>query len=342
MDRYLTAYVDLPFLQRFVASKPEDAASDWIDVWKGVYNFIREHAQVVACFAKSELDPTLQRFLFDYNSYIRFEPEAPHRGGPEADLRRIADDHPRTVFFMEDPEVPVEEMRQSTGLLFARLDDLERLWPQLFDVHEIPVNTEREPPFRWELLTDHAQPLNAVVIADKYVYEEIKKDIFDQNTGRLISALLPEAALVVPVHVTIVTNLEKLFEATEISPQQVYDQICSFLEEVRPDLDFHLTVLGYRETSHKDRFVVTNYGELSSNDSFAFFENGELKKDTKIIHLPSSSHGESTSRQLARIASLSQDPPCVFNFRSEESGATVLLAAGDNINRLLDYAEESS
>jgi hypothetical protein len=122
----------------------------------------------------------------------------------------------------------------------------------------------------------------------------------------------------------------------------VYDEVRNFVEQIRPNLSFHLTLLGYREKRHKDRFVATNYSELSSNDSFAFFQDGELKKETKIIHLPSSKHGTSTFRQLKRIAELSENPPCVADYHSEERGGKILLAAGDNINRLLDHVRQQS
>jgi len=336
MSRHLTAYIDRPFWETLLRNKPNDATTPWTNIWKGVYDFIREQAHVVACFPESDIkkNPVFAKTLLDYNVRIDFRPELADKYVDDRDPFTIASSNPRSVFFFEDPEIPVQKLREQTGLLFLRHDELRAEWSRLFNVHEITVNPDSSSPFTWGDLTSHVEPLNAVVVADKYAWKDLLSDNFTRNTGQLLKTLLPQSPIGVPVHITMVTDLAKLLQEHGKKPSFVYNRVETYLKEQLPEIPFNLTVLGYDAAGHKDRFVITNYGELSSNDSFAFFKGHTLRKDTKVMYLPSSTHGETTARQLERISELTQEPATVFNPHDSEK-PSVLLACGDNLNRLL-------
>jgi len=333
--RFLTAYLDRPFLDKLFQSKPDLAASPgdtWPETWQNVYRFLQRSARIVVDASREEIgsESLLTRFFLDTGQWSHVDPR-PGVSEQYSDPESVNIDDPYSVFLFENPEIPVDDLRERKGLLFLRHDDLDKYWLRLFSEHAIDVQPKTENPFTWKHLRRHALPLNAIVIADKYAFAHFEESRFEENIGALLCAVLPEELLDQPFHVTIVTDLQAPLD--QLGPNEICDFVQSCIKKCRPELEFHLTLIGYRGNGHKDRFIFTNYGFFTSNDSFAFFQNGKLRKETLIQYLPNSTRGPLIAeRRLRRIAELCSDPPKAYRHRRNN----VLLAAGDNKNRLLD------
>lgn len=359
-ERFLTAYIDLPFLRELFRQKPEDItggpADDWPVVWLNAYHFLRRSAKIVVDASKEEIENShevIQSFLFGsgMTRHVCPDSDVSERFSDPDEVE--VGNAPFSVFLFENPDIPVDELRRRKGLLFLRHKDLDTYWLHRFDEHVLNVLPSGDLPqgegiFDWSDLRSHAAPLNAVVIADKFAFGQFRDDNFEQNLGELLLALLPES-LDFPVHVSLVTDLwqsvDKDLDPGEDShprPNEIYDRMKTHIEEHRPKLDVELTVIDYREASddvsHKDRFVFTNYGVFTSNDSFSFFDEEGLTKETLVTYLPSSTRASVVRPRLRRIAGYCKDAGYYRPYQEEEPDK-ILLAQGKNRNRLLDELE---
>ena len=344
---FLTAYLDRPFLDKLFQSKPDLAASPddrWPETWQNVYRFLQRSARIVVDASREEIESEsiLTRFFLSSGQWSHVDPR-PGISEQYSDPGSAKIDDPYSVFLFDNPDIPVNDLRQQKGLLFLRHNDLDKHWLRLFSEHVIDVQSKTCNPFVWEQLNLHTEPLNAILIADKYAFAPFKESEFEENIGALLCTVLPKGPLDRRFHVTIVADLKLAFAGKGNKPppkepwypEDIYHSVRSFIEKCRPDLEFFVTVVGYKpKNGHKDRFVFTNYGLFTSNDSFDFFKDGELEKETLIQYLPNSTHGESVAvHRLRRFAELCSSPRKAYDPRRSEA---VQLAEGDFRNRLLD------
>jgi hypothetical protein len=345
--RFLTAYLDLPFLKKLLRSKPDRAAppdDEWPEAWQNVYRFLQRSARIVVDASLEDIksERILTRFFLDSGQSSHVDPR-PGVSEQYSDPDAANIDDPYSVFLFDNPEIPVDDLRQQKGLLFLRHDDLDEHWLRLFSEHVIDIQPEASNSFSWEQLLPHSEPLNAILIADKYAFAPFKESEFEENIGALLCAVLPKGPLDRRFHVTIVADLELAFAGKRNGPPpkepwypgDICDFVRSFIKDCRPNLEFYLTLIGHKPRGgHKDRFLFTNYGLFTSNDSFAFFKDGELNKETLVQYLPNSIHGKSvTVHRLQRFAELCSSPRKAYAPRRSEA---VQLAEGDFRNRLLD------
>lgn len=327
--RFLAAYVDLPFLKKLFQSAPDSLLSPadekWPEVWQNVYQFLQRSARIVIDAKEEEVlsEKLLSDYLLASGQYkhVDFKPNLKET---LADSELYVND-PFSVFLLENKKLDLDKLRSRTGLLFLRHEDLREDWTRLFSDHVLDVN-DSSPPFRWTNLCPHATPLNSIIVADRYAYTQFhdgpRSESFEQNLGALMDALLPAGPLDDYLHLTLVTNLKPLLNKHNVQPSDVAGHLRSFLESRRPQLDILLTVLGYREGGHKDRFIFTNYGLLTSNDSFSFFSNESLTKETLVHHFPNSGErSQIVRRRLHRMLELqkgrmSQGEWCYGDFRN--------------------------
>lgn len=355
-DRFLTAHVDLPFLEKLFREKPEDLSTtlgdEWPVVWQNVYRFLQLSAHIVVDADEQILreHETLAAFLLSggFSRHVDFESGLSERYQDPESVE--VDNHPKSVFLLESDDVPTASLRERTGLLFLDFGDLSVQWPQVLKGHSLNVLPEDrlprgETPFEWKDLQVHANPLNALVIADKYVYQQFQSSVYRENLGRLLLTLLPDE-LDHPIHITLVTDLEASLEndfdpddpRSWPHPKDIRKGMREHLEEHRPALDIRLGVVGYGGDGHKDRFIFTNYGLFTSNDSFSFFDDGDLNKETLVTYLPSSTHGRHVVEP--RLKRMSKYLTTVANFDTGKYNhgpdKKILLADGDSKNRLLE------
>jgi hypothetical protein len=333
--RFLTAYIDLPFLEKLFSEKPDDIAgspfSNWPETWLNVYRFLQKNAKIVIGAGREAVteQPILTHYLFGEGDWRHVECR-PNLAQEYFDPASVTPDDPFSVYLFENPNVPVEELRDYTGLLFLRHDDLETDWLRLFDEHVLNVLPGSDHSFQWADFRPHANPLNAIVIADKYAYSQFMGQGFEQNLGSFLCAVIPEGPLVVPFHITLLTDLQTPYEENGPHPNDIHDTIECYLESRRPELDIHITVASYKGNDHKDRFIFTNYGVFSSNDSFTFLKNGKLSKETLVKYFPNGTQGDVvTKKRLQRISELCNEPLRYGRDR-------MIMASGYNDNRLLE------
>lgn len=339
-QRFLTAYLDLPFLKQFWKSAPErspfSSSTDGMSaVWDNVDRFLKRSARIVIDAEEDQL--RLDEKLVTYFLHTGQTDHVIPRPGVMDDFstsEKVYVEDPFSVIMTGAEDIDVQDLRSRTGLLFLRHEDLEEEWPRLFHNRAVDVN-DNSPTFQWADLCPHACPLNSIVVADRYAYNQFhsggRAESFEDNIGGLLDTLLPQGPLDDHVHLTFITDLKPLWEKHRIKPSDVEADLRAFFETRRPRVDFLITVVSYREgSSHKDRFIFTNYGLLTSNDSFSFFKDRKLTKETLVNYIPSAEESSLVARRLKRMKSLQE--PWQYGGGDEP----VWMVHGDCQNRLFD------
>lgn len=338
-EHLFTAYIDLSFLKRLLRSKPdplEDLDGNWPETWRDVFSFLRQHARVVVDGTEEEVlgDEVLTRVLLSSGlAQPKFKPGIAKQ---VAHGNTSIVENPFTVFLFEDCEKPLEVLRKRTGLLFLQHGDLNSRWPLLFQSHSFDVH-DGEPTFGWDDLIPHAQPLNAIMVVDKYAFGQLASPPkFAQNIGKLLLSLLPDEPPDCPIHITIVTGLKKAIGDHRHKIESLFDTASHFLRKQTSKLNIQLRIMGFQKNQHEDRLVFTNYGMFLSGDSFDYFrEDGTIRKDTLIEYIPIKGHEAEVFRRLSRFGQLDAKVPCAVNYKAE----VVSLACGWEGNRLLECAK---
>lgn len=342
-QRLFTAYIDLSFLKKHLRSKPDpidDLDESWTDVWKSVFSFLRGHARVVVDGKQEEVfrSATLTHVLLSdgQTENVEFKPGISTQ--LDGENRWLGED-PFSVFLLEDCNRPLGVLRKETGLLFLRHDDLDDRWPLLFEADAIDLHGENNS-FKWEDLSQHARPLNSLLVVDKYAYHQLaSQSKFAQNLGALLTALLPDHTPAHPIHVAIFTGLQKAINDDGRQISDLFETARDFLNNRFGHLDIQLRLLGFDEDQHEDRFLFTNYGIFFSGDSFEYFrEDGTLQKSTLVKYLPLKGHESEVLRRLKRFGEIGFSPPVGFDPR----GGRIELARGDPENRLLNWVQSRS
>lgn len=339
-QRLFTACIDLSFLRKLLRSKPDpidDLDESWMDVWNSVFSFLRQHARVIVDGKKEEVfsSETLTRVLLSdgQTENVEFKPGISTQvGGEDCCLEK----NPFSVFLLDDCNRPLGVLRKETGLLFLRHDDLDDRWSSLFQADAIDLHGSGSS-FKWEDLSQHARPLNSILIVDKYAYHQLaSQSKFTQNLGALLAALLPAHTPAHPIHIAIFTGLQKAINDEGRQISDLFETARNFLDNRFDHLDIQLRLLGFDEDQHEDRFLFTNYGFFFSGDSFEYFrEDGTLQKDTLVKYLPLKGHESEVFRRLKRFGEISFSPPVGFDPRD----GRIQLAKGGPGNRLLDWVQ---
>jgi hypothetical protein len=341
-ERIFTAYIDLSFLKRLLHSKPDpidDLDEHWMDVWKNVFSFLRQHARIIIDGEQEEVlsSETLTRVLLSDGQTENVEFKAGISDQLDGGNSWLGED-PFSVFLFEECNRPLGELRKETGLLFLHHDDLDDRWAPLFQPDKVDLQGD-DSSFKWEDLSQHARPLNSILVVDKYAYHQLaSKSKFAQNLGGLMASLLPGHTPAHPIHITIFTGLQKAIDdGRQIS--DLFETARDFLDDRFDHLDIQLRLLGFDEDQHEDRFLFTNYGFFFSGDSFEYFrEDGTLQKNTLVKYLPLKGHEPEVLRRLKRFGEISFSPPVGFDPRD----GRIPLAEGEPGNRLLDWVQSRS
>ncbi|MCS3642240.1 hypothetical protein [Salinibacter ruber] len=337
-QRLFTAYIDLSFLRKLLRSKPDpisDSDQDWMGIWQSVFSFLRRRARVIVDGREEKVldSEVLTHVLLSDGQpqNVEFEPGISEQiDGKNGWLG----EEPFSVFFFEECDTPLRMLREKTGLLFLCHDELNSRWPRLFQSNTIDLHGDNST-FEWNDLSPHARPLNTIIIADKYAYQQLASHSnFTQNLGDLLETLLPDHTPEHPIDIAIVTGLQKAV-AERYEVRDLFQTARSFLDDKFGHLDIHLRLLDFDQNQHEDRFLITNYGIFFSGDSFDYFrEDGSLRKNTLVKYLPMRGHETEALRRLRRFSNINFDPPLRY-----VDGNRVQLAEGDPRNRLLDWVQ---
>lgn len=337
-ERLFTAYIDLPFLKKLLRNKPDpisDADGEWMDIWQNVFTFLCQHAKVIVDGTEDEVlsDETLTQVLLSDGQpgSVKFKPGI--TGQIETEDSWVGED-PFSVFLLEDQDLSLKRLRTETGLIFLCHEDLADRWCLLFQQSSIDLHDDVSS-FSWKDLARHARPLNSILIADRYAYKQLaSRSKFDQNLGSLLRAFLPEHTPAQPIHVAIVTGLEKAYNREGHRVSNLFETARSFLDNRFSHLDIRLRLLGFDQDQHEDRFLITNYGFFYSGDSFDYFqEDGAVQKNTLVKYLPLKGHEAEARTRLERFGEINVSPSSMI-----VGGERVRLAKGDLDHRLLDWA----
>ena len=102
---------------------------------------------------------------------------------------------------------------------------------------------------------------NSLVVVDRYLLSDINESAFDANLSPIFDALLPQS-LDNDILFTICIIAEKLCQSID----EKYRRIDALVKELRPELDFSLTI--YDSKRLHDRSIITNNVILTSGAGF--------------------------------------------------------------------------
>jgi hypothetical protein len=339
--RLFTAYIDLPFLRRFLRGKAdpiEEDDTEWVDTWQSVYSFLRRHTQQIVVDGREEevfSSDTLKSVLLSSGQPdVQFEPGISDQiDGQES---WIGDD-PFCVFLFGDCEKSLESLRKETGLLFLNYESLKERWLSLFQPSTIDLHGDTAS-FDWEEIVPHARPLNSILIVDRYAYHQLaSRTEFARNLGGLLEALLSDQNPSHSIDIAIFTDLQKAIDEDGREIANLFKTGRGFFDNRLSTLNLRFRLLGlqsHSEDHHEDRLLFTNYGFFLSGDSFDYFQEGGTK-DTLLSYLPLKGHEPEALRRLRRFSMIDFEPPEAV----DRNGDPIRLAQGDLGNRLLAWVQ---
>ncbi len=119
-------------------------------------------------------------------------------------------------------------------------------------------------------------PCNSAILIDPHILNERK--YIDHHIKHLLNNILPKT-LDIPFHLSIFSGIGKINDAN--LGESYYNDILDMLKEIRPKLNFSLTVyqIPIQGEGWHERYVITNNLTIHATAGFDFFGpvNGEMK-----------------------------------------------------------------
>lgn len=191
--------------------------------------------------------------------------------------------NPHTIFFVDKTDLECQTLEARFGYKFLNsnsyYDNKDVLFASfIFNITKKTKNVTNCLT-SWSDLRPLKQPLNAIVIIDNYLLNGDESDL-KSNIIPLLKILLPDERLEIPVHLSILTDTEK------ISETKVKNRL-ELLKKSFQYLDLEITIVHIASKDNHDRNIITNYLWLHSGHGFSYFnENGMIKKNTTLFYYP--------------------------------------------------------
>ena len=187
-------------------------------------------------------------------------------------------------------------------------------------------------------LTSHDMiPCNALIVVDNYILNDSKsieenlKDILDSIVPRKLSKSLS-------FHLTIFASLSN-DRGVPFNSKSRFERINSILSQIRPDIDFKVSIIKCSKDKFHDRSIVSNNFYIGCGGGFDLFKNGKAQKTTFVCAFnPLFNTHTKWSRKA--YSNLLFDASKVFHETSDFNDSQMTdsfpcFAIGDKQNRLL-------
>lgn len=202
------------------------------------------------------------------------------------------------LFLLDCPTSDCEVLEMSYGYSFICGENFKSKWEPYYSDRDdttlfITPKTSMNDNLRfdsWETLKKFGHPLNALLIVDNYILSDKNNQRIDQNLKPLLLNLLPKQKTVLPIDITIISEVEPW----NISFKEVLQDLEEFLTDALPELYFNLNILKFDRTildklpdrrfNTHDRRIITNNFWIESGIGFNLMNNnGRLSKSNSII-----------------------------------------------------------
>lgn len=116
---------------------------------------------------------------------------------------------------------------------------------------------------------------NAMIINDKFICKEGRKEGLGDNLKSLLDALLPDHKQKIPYQLSLFCKIDDKNKG-----HKVYRDLEQYIGEIRSDLNVELSL--YTNSNVHDRFVLTNSYIITVDAGFNIFRNGKVDNGTEL------------------------------------------------------------
>ena len=243
----------IKFSERFSPSSPfDDEQIVRNQCWIGLFKFLRnkaillidDKAQFNAASRENQLCNKVKKLWANGSLQINEQ---------RIDLNNISEDALCSSVFLSDDKPFVIQKAEKLGILLITPSTYAQ-FACLYKDNGIPLRTNEVAD--WSVMRQKARHnFNAIVISDLYVLKERNINLY-----AILNSLLP-TTLSTELHISIFTQDTPTF-------QQDYEEIKDKIQELRPRLNFNLTLHKGLATDFHDRGIVTNYIRMKCGAGF--------------------------------------------------------------------------
>ena len=181
-------------------------------------------------------------------------------------------------------------------------------------------------------------PCNSIILIDNYILNDGKS--IEENLRSIFSALIPKSLNAsLSFQLTIFTTLCN-DRGIPYNSASRFKQIQKILNELRPDINFDISIIKCSKDKFHDRTIITNNLFIGSGGGFDLFKNGKAQKTTTVcvFHPFLNNHTKWSRKAYSNVL---EDASKVFNSTTEfdpnkMSDSFPCFAIGNKRNRLIN------
>lgn len=309
MERYRKCvYCETRFLRRYISKldKPQkDTLSHEHEMWESIKSLIFS-SDIKLCLdiSKATFDGYMQkidqkrqkaserkhrvrltafeRLLLDLNYkqavnevHLKFIEDFPQIKRFKVDKQL---DLLNAFYFTCEDKKTCEMISKQYGIIVLSPDNISELSPVLLDQG---VALRKREISNWQKILHKTYfPCNSAIIVDNYVLNETEQMI--ENLKGIFDAILPCSLNPgAPFHISIFTALKR-DKRTDLPSQIRLKKITEMIHEIRPELNFKLSILKCSSDQFHDRTIITNNAYIGCGAGFNLFNKGKSQKTTTI------------------------------------------------------------
>ncbi|WP_024479276.1 hypothetical protein [Cellulophaga baltica] len=198
-----------------------------------------------------------------------------------------------SLFLLNISKENSESLTSKFGHLIISNSNLEEKWAPFYSLRKgvqykitksemIPDSIKMD---NWSKMNQFYNPINSVIIFDKYVLNDSSNQKMVKNLFPLLELILVDKKNILPVNITIITEPKEFGYCIK----DRHKSIIKYLK-TKGITNFNLNIIKhYKEFYPMDfeglhsRFILTNYFHFKSDDSFNYFKNnGKVNNDADI------------------------------------------------------------
>ena len=180
-------------------------------------------------------------------------------------------------------------------------------------------------------------PCNSLVLIDNYILNDSKS--IEENIRNIFNALIPKTLNEkLPFQLTVFTTLCNDRGIPYNSASRL-EQIQKILSELRPNINFNISIIKCSKDKFHDRTIITNNLFIGCGGGFDLFKNGKAQKTTTVcvFHPFLNNHTKWSRRAYSNVLN---DASKVFYDTTEFDSSKMsdsfpCFSRGDKHNRLL-------
>ncbi|MFD2514198.1 hypothetical protein ACFSRY_09995 [Pontibacter locisalis] len=205
------------------------------------------------------------------------------------------------MFFIGSDCNECDQLEKQVGFSFINAAELEKKWSRFLTSKEIlryqitnnPEIAADERFDSWRKLRDYKHPINAIVVADRYILCDKYEQKIQCNLKPLLLELIPDRKTIIPVDLTIIASQKD----SKHSFESIKTDLDTYFEECIPSVQVNLTIIDFDDelkalienqhgTDFHDRRIVTTYYWYEIGKGFNLFKyRDQLKPSSSKLYM---------------------------------------------------------